>query len=263
MRKYSSFWHISEKVSEETAFLFKDLEKTLSYKGEQITTDPVSHVIKVDINNCCYYIKIYTQAGKRFKKFIGKSRFQGEWENLLFFQKLGIPTPEIIAYGQESRFKIFKKGAVVLKEVKNTMDLALISREKPELLKQKKWIEQIGVLYAEYARRLHKNRFVHMDLKWRNILVTLEKDPKVFFIDCPSGHKRFGPFLNYAIMKDLACLDKIARHHLSKTTRLKFYLTYKGKNSINEENPDRNNPDRNKIDKKDKKLIKKILNHFS
>ncbi len=252
MRNFSSFWHIPDNVPKETAFLFKDLEKTLLYKGEIITRDPISYVIKTDINSCGYYIKVYTKAGKRLKRFIGKSRFQGEWKNLLFFQKLGIPTPEIIAFGQQSSFKIFKKGAVVLKEVENSMDLATIAKNNPELLKQKKWIEQIGVLYAEYARRLHENKFVHIDLKWRNILVTMDKKPKVFFIDFPSGSKKFGPLLNYGIIKDLACLDKIARFHLSKTTRLKFYLAYKNKDK-----------DKKNLNKKDKKLIIKILYHFN
>jgi len=76
----------------------------------------------------------------------------------------------------------------------------------------------------------------------------MDKKPKVFFIDCPSGSKKIGPLLNYGIIKDLACLDKIARYHLSKTTRLKFYLTYKNKKNI---------------DKKDKEIIKKILRHFN
>ena len=248
MRKFSSFWHIQDNIAKDTAFLFKDLEKTLSYKGELITSDPISSIIKTDINNSCYYIKVYTKAGKRLKHFIGRSRFQGEWENLMFFQKLGIPTPEVVAFGQESSLKIFKTGALVLKEAENTMDLAAIAKNNPELLKQKKWIEQIGLLYAKYTRRLHENKFIHIDLKWRNILVTMDKKPKVFFIDCPSGGKKNGVLLYYGMIKDLACLDKIARRHLSKTTRLKFYLMYKNKNSTN---------------KQDKEFIKHILSYFN
>jgi hypothetical protein len=41
---------------------------------------------------------------------------------------------------------------------------------------------------------------------------------------CPAGTFWWGPFLRYRIVKDLACLDKVAKYHLSRTQRLRFYL---------------------------------------
>ncbi|MNF08441.1 hypothetical protein D3C80_2088680 [compost metagenome] len=39
--------------------------------------------------------------------------------------------------------------------------------------------------------------------------------------------------LRYRIVKDLACLDKVAKYKLSRTQRLRFYLQYRGRQRLN------------------------------
>jgi hypothetical protein len=56
-----------------------------------------------------------------------------------------------------------------------------------------------------------------------------------------------GPFLVRGRIKDLACLDKIARQQLSKMERLRFYLAYKGES---------------RLSVKDKKEIYRVLRFF-
>jgi hypothetical protein len=34
------------------------------------------------------------------------------------------------------------------------------------------------------------------------------------------------------MIKDLACLDKVAKYHLSRTQRLRFYLQYRGRERL-------------------------------
>jgi hypothetical protein len=72
--------------------------------------------------------------------------------------------------------------------------------------------------------------YAHNDLKWRNILV--DNNGKVFLIDCPNGLLWIPPFLQYRIIKDLACLDKVAKYHLSRTQRLRFYQHYAQKTKL-------------------------------
>jgi hypothetical protein len=199
------------------------------------------------INEQCYYVKTYTAGGKNLRRYIGRSRIRADWENLLFFKDLEIPVPEIVACGQELSFGIFKRGALITKEVPGSTDLATLAANGSERLKNKEWMERVGFLYSEYTRRLHANRFIHVDLKWRNILVTKGDKPEVYFIDCPSGKKVISPFFTHGKIKDLACLDKIARYHLSPTTRLRFYQKYIGRNNLSRE---------------DKKLIKKIVTFY-
>jgi len=52
--------------------------------------------------------------------------------------------------------------------------------------------------------------------------------PKLWLIDCPGGSFWWGPFLEHRKIKDLACLDKLAKLHLSRTQRLRFYRIWAG-----------------------------------
>jgi tRNA A-37 threonylcarbamoyl transferase component Bud32 len=71
---------------------------------------------------------------------------------------------------------------------------------------------------------MHAHGFAHNDLKWRNLLVNPAGE--LFFIDCPTGSFWWGPLLDYRVIKDLACLDKVASQVLSRSQRLRFYLLY-------------------------------------
>ena len=77
---------------------------------------------------------------------------------------------------------------------------------------------------------MHDHHFTHNDLKWRNLLVN--EKAELFFIDCPTGSFWWGPLLRYRIIKDLACLDKVAKRVLSRTQRLRFYLQYRECNRL-------------------------------
>jgi tRNA A-37 threonylcarbamoyl transferase component Bud32 len=243
-KKHGSFWYIHGEAQNQTSPFFDTLDNAFSCEGELISSSAINRVIKFYINGTGYYVKTYTAGGKRFRRYIGRSKVRSEWENLLFFKKLGIPVPELVACGQDIHLGLFNRGAIITNEVKNSSDLATLARNESDFIKNKAWMEYVGLLYSDYAKRIHQNKFIHADLKWRNILVTKDSKPEVYFIDCPTGRKLFGPFFNHWRIKDLACLDQIARDHLKGTTRLKLYKNYTGRNNLSE---------------KDKKIIRKIL----
>jgi tRNA A-37 threonylcarbamoyl transferase component Bud32 len=245
----SYFWHISEEYKNTVlADVFSDLARAFFIQGELVSRNPVGHVIKVKIDGRFYFVKKYSRGGKRLRRFVGKSRVRNEWENLSFFSRLGIPTANIVAYGQESKWGLFKRGALITEELKDTTDLAELAMNQSPLLKDRDWIRQVILQVADFTKRMHDRGFVHNDLKWRNILVTCGKEPEVFFIDCPVGKKWSGPVLRRGFIKDLACLDKVAKYQLSRTTRLWFYKVYSG---------------RSRLTKADKLLIKRVLTFFS
>src|SRR5690606_1112753 len=98
-----------------------------------------------------------------------------------------------------------------------------LARSGAACLRDRAWVATVSDQVADGLRVMHARGFCHGDMKWRNILVT-GTPPRVFFIDCPAGRFWFGPFLHYRVIKDLACLDKVAKHTLSRTQRLRFYL---------------------------------------
>ncbi|GAB4223043.1 MAG: lipopolysaccharide kinase InaA family protein [Gammaproteobacteria bacterium] len=215
--------------------------------GEKITRSPISDLIKLKIGGEYYYVKRYNAAGKRLRRYIGRSRIRGEWENMQFFQQLNIAIPDIVAYGQQQQTVGQLRGVIVTKELTNSMDLATMARERHSLLRNYEWVKQVSQQLALATQKMHHHKFAHGDLKWRNILVTLDTQPKVHLIDCPLGKKyRSFMFAKYRI-KDLACLDKIAKFTLSRPQRLRFYKYYAS---------------RRKLTIEDKFIIKKILRYF-
>ena len=190
--------------------LFADLDAVFALEGEQITQDLISTVHKVWVADRYYYVKRYTGAGKNLRRYIGRARIRAEWENLQHFQAWGIPSAIIVGFGLERRNGAFHRG-------------------------------------AHATRMMHDQGFAHNDLKWRNILVDEKPFPDVFMIDCPSGTFWLGPLLEYRIIKDLACLDKLGKQVLSRTQRLRFYHDY---------------AERSRLSAKDKKRLRAIVSFF-
>lgn len=118
------------------------------------------------------------------------------------------------------------------RELQGTLDLAEMANRRDTRLADARWVDRISQQLADGTRTLHDHHFTHNDLKWRNLLVN--DNAELFFIDCPTGSFWWGPLLRYRIVKDLACLDKVAKYHLSRTQRLRFYLQYRGRRRLSE-----------------------------
>lgn len=203
---------------------FGSLERVFALEGERITRDPLSELIRVKRQGVYYYVKRYRNAGKGLRRYAARPRIKAEWQNLRRFAKWGIPTAEVIARGLERKAGAFVRGAMITREIPNSRDLADLANEESSLLDDPAWVQQVSLQIAQATRIMHQHSFTHNDLKWRNILV--DEQVKVFLIDCPLGTFWWGPMLRYRIIKDLACLDKVGKYHLSNTQRLRFYLQY-------------------------------------
>ncbi|MCB1967893.1 lipopolysaccharide kinase InaA family protein [Accumulibacter sp.] len=236
----------------EAATLFGDIDRVFSLTGELITQDSLSCMLRVTVGSQRYYVKRYSGSGKNhrrrwfgLRRWFGSPRVRAEWQNLLAFRSWGIPTATLVAYGLERRGGAFTRGAVVTAEIPDSMDLAQINYVNDPRLSDRRWVARVSGKVADIARTLHAARFAHNDLKWRNLLV--DGEATVYLIDCPSGGYYRGAFLDYRIIKDLACLDIRARQRLSRSQRLRFYLDYAQRSRLTDE---------------DRKRIRKIVRFF-
>ncbi|HRP75244.1 MAG TPA: lipopolysaccharide kinase InaA family protein [Rhodocyclaceae bacterium] len=222
-------WTLAPELTDaEAGRMFGSLDAVFALKGERVARDPLSEVLRVRIEGKCYYVKRYTGAGKNvLRRWLGRPRVRAEWENLMDFRAWGIPTATVVAYGLERRLGGFSRGAMITEEVPDTVDLAHLARTDDSRLRDRGWVAEVSRQVAAITRAMHDRNFVHNDLKWRNLLIT-NGPPRVYLIDCPSGEYWQGPFLRYRIIKDLACLDKVAKYRLSRTQRLRFYHQYTG-----------------------------------
>jgi tRNA A-37 threonylcarbamoyl transferase component Bud32 len=223
------------------------IDQVFSLKATLIARGPISWVMRMDAEDSHYFVKCYTQSGKHLRRFIGRSRLRAEYENLQFFAACGIPTAPIVAFSEERKFGLFQRGYLITDEIQNTRDLAEIAAVNDPRLHDRHWVRCVSKQIACHTATLHRHGFIHNDLKWRNILVQDTTEPKVYFIDCPVGRRRFGILRKRGIMKDLACLDKLGCKHLTRTDRLYFYKAYTGKQ---------------RIDRQDKVLIKRAVHFF-
>lgn len=210
---------------------FGSLEAVFAIDGERLTRDPLSEVVRIQRDDVYYYVKRYTGAGKHLRRYLGRPRIKAEWQNLKQFAKWGIPTAEVIGWGLERNGLAFGRGAMITRELPRTEDLSELAKRNDPRLADRAWVDHVSRQLARHTRVMHDNHFTHNDLKWRNLLV--DDQGTLFFIDCPTGDFWRGFMLRHRVIKDLACLDKVAKYHLSATQRLRFYLQYRGHQRLN------------------------------
>ena len=225
---------------------FGSLEAVFALQGKRLTKDPLSEVIVLELGGVRYYVKRYWGAGKHLRRYLGRPRVKAEWQNLRHFARWGMPTATLVAYGLERNKGQFVRGALITRELPNTQDLSAIAHAKDPRLQDRQWLAGISQQLASATATMHAHHFVHNDLKWRNLLV--DDQARLFFIDCPGGSFWFGPMLRYRIIKDLACLDKVAKYQLPRSVRLRFFLQYRG---------------HSKLTAADKKMLRRILGFFA
>lgn len=236
-------WRVAPDAEPEAARRCADLDAVFALAGRVVALDSLTRTLRVEIGGRAYYVKRYAGLGKKpLRRLFATPRVATEWRNLERFAAWGIPTAQVVARGLERRGGRFLRGALITAEIPGTADLVRLAGEGG---KSRRWWDGVARRVAAIARAMHARRFVHGDLKWRNLLV--DEAGAVFLIDCPSGGFWWPPFLEYRIVKDLACLDKLAKRHLSRTQRLRFYLDYARKK---------------KLDAADKRRIRKIVAFF-
>lgn len=244
-----SGWTLAPGLDAAASAAFASLETVFALDGELVARDPLSQVLRVTAGSRRYYVKRYHGAGKNpLRRWLGRPRVQAEWENLQHFAAWGIPTARLTGWGLERRGGAFTRGALITAELERTTDLNHMARFRDPRLSDRRWVAAVSRQLADITRRMHAQRFTHNDLKWRNLLVDDGAEPRLYLIDCPAGEFWWGPFLHYRIVKDLACLDKVAKYHLSRTQRLRFYLDYAGKR---------------RLDAGDKRRLRRIAGFFA
>lgn len=204
---------------------FASAQACQQLEGIMVSDYGLNELRKVEVLGQCYFIKKYHRRGRGLRRFMGRSRARAEWENILLFQCLGIPTPRLVAYGEYGQ-----NGVVVTAALPDVHDLQTYAQH----VLSSQFVESVIDRLSRYVRTLHRDGFVHNDLKWRNILAKPDGE-QVYIIDSPLGRHVPRLLIARRIVKDLACLDKVAKYRLTRTQRLRFYLRYKDMDRLRSE----------------------------
>ena len=223
MKQARNNWFITDKYrGTAVANYFYDLDKVFSCTGKKITSDRISQVIKIKVGVKYYYVKRYYAAGKAFRRYFGRSRIRAEWESLIAFANLGVAIPQIVGFGQRTELGQFKYGAMITEEIADSIDLATLMETHPEILQDKQWRLSVMNQIADYTGKIHNAGYVHGNLNWRNILVTLNGEPRIYFIDCPAGGLRRGKALHKQKLNDFSvivageCYEKTEKYDAAR-----------------------------------------------
>ncbi|CAG0980005.1 Protein InaA [Methylophilaceae bacterium] len=150
--------------------------------------------------------------------------FEREYHNILAFQKYGIPTVDLIYFGQR---KVGGKlrAILVTRELTGYQALDAYAGSFPasmDSLTRKKLFESM----ATAMRAMHARHFQHNCLYPKHLFIRNAEDHPVEtrFIDLEKA-KRW-PLKRNVALKDLGTLHRHTEH-CSKTDRLRFFLAYR------------------------------------
>jgi tRNA A-37 threonylcarbamoyl transferase component Bud32 len=201
--------------------------------GELVSTSGHTSCYRIELDDgAVVYFKRYSYPPKRWHEFVfrpGKAAVEAWAYSRL--REIGIPTLEIVAFGERRIFGLLVTSFIVTREVPETQDL---SRYGPETWyhlpasERKRVYREVSGRLIEQMQKAHSAGFFHHDLKWRNILLQQTEDGLwPVWIDAPraSGmHLR----RRRGMVVDLSGLARVAISLLSKYDRMRFICKYLG-----------------------------------
>jgi len=152
-------------------------------------------------------------------------------------RELGIPTLEVLAFGERRHFGMLLAGCIVTKEVPDTIDLEVFAKtiwcRWPRRRRRQAAFAIAGRLLGQ-ARTAHQASFFHHDLKWRNVLIGPDGAPdSLVWIDAPRASTMPGR-RHRGVVTDLSGLARIAISLFSRTDLMRFLRLYLGRRDSRE-----------------------------
>jgi len=201
--------------------------------GHLVSTAPSTKCYRCDLEGGqTVYFKRYTYGTKVWHEFLLRpAKPAVELWAYSRLKELGIPTLDVVAFGERRQFGVLLAGFIVTEGIPDTMDLDEFTRTVwchwPRARRMTA-ARAIARALLEQARTAHRSGFFHHDLKWRNILVNPSGDPRsLIWIDAPRASRmRFRE--RRGVITDLSGLARIAISLFSRFELMRFVHLYLG-----------------------------------
>lgn len=170
------------------------------------------------------YLKTYDYARRPWRHRFIRDKARREAENFAALRHAcGMTVPTVVCLGARRRLGALVRSFILTLELSASRPLTEKWDRSPS--------NRIELLTRSpgFVARMHAAGFVHIDLRWRNILVSgapgasLELVP----IDCVRGGlRRWRTAAEQGRLRDLSSLYKDAAPRLSRTQRMRWYRAY-------------------------------------
>jgi tRNA A-37 threonylcarbamoyl transferase component Bud32 len=149
-----------------------------SFSAEIIRDQKFKSLIKITLDNFCYYIKVWWNNNflRLLKdKLKGGDRAEREGRGYLILEKYGIETPKLIEYGVIKLNQWKGHSYIITEEIRGveTLNERLLTIYDPMMIK----------FLAENIYRLHSNDIIYGDFHHENVLISNASNKKFFFLD--------------------------------------------------------------------------------
>ncbi len=243
-------WHVnSEQLEAGDEPAFTSMDTLLARPMQQVTRDSLSGVSLLQLAGN-YYVKDFSGSGNRLQHLVGTGRFQRELRNYQYFAELGLATPDLVAWGCETRLGMLQRAVLVTREAAGATDLEKF------IASGKLYSEGIGgareILghWADATRLLHQHGFYHGDLKARNVLIrkTSQGKPELLYFDCPRGYHPPRPMMRHCIVRELGHMERGLQGRVRRADLMYAYKRYRGVDRLGQD---------------DKQLARDALRYYS
>lgn len=196
--------------------------------GRLVSAHGLTHTRRIEFAHAgqilAGYLKIYDYTRRPLRHRFIRDKARREAKNVSVLRhRCGLSMPTVVCIGARRRLGALVRSFILTLELPASRPLAeawdhsLVDRT--ELLARS----------PAFVARMHAAGFVHIDLRWRNILVCCEGDRPFEFvpIDCVrGGWRRARLAREHGRLRDLSSLYKDARPRLTRTQLLRWYIAY-------------------------------------
>lgn len=202
--------------------------------GDLISQAPSTKCYRCELpDQRTIYFKRYSYPLRRRHEFwLRPGKAAVEYWAYSRLKELGIPTLNVVAFGERRAFGALLASFIVTEGVDYTIDLATFvhsvwSRWPRE--KRRVTARAIAHRLLAQARTAHDAQFFHHDLKFRNILINPDGDPSsLVLIDAPRASRmRLRQYRG--VVTDLSGLSRIAISLFSRFELMRLLHVYLGK----------------------------------
>ncbi|OWY70482.1 hypothetical protein B7486_17045 [cyanobacterium TDX16] len=212
--------------------------------GEQVHASSLTTTRRLSLggplNGTVHYLKCYRFESRPWRVRLGRAKPAIEAANDAILRRIGVAVPDVMAFGSRRRHGVLVDGFILTASVPKVVHLEDYFRShRPECRSTRfePRCRRVMLDLAATVARMHAAGFFHIDLQWRNIVLSEvnPERPEVYLMDSVRGGiRRWSLMRRHGMIRDLAGLHKDARQFLSATDQLFWLRSYFGVSRLTE-----------------------------